>query len=185
MHPQLETIAAEFRQAQRLLAELARAPAAHWSARPAPTAWSAAECIAHLNLTSRAVLPRIRVGLQEARAIVAAPPRRYRRDPLGWLLWRTMAPPVRLRMKAPASFVPVSTAAPEALVAEFEALQRKQLACVEEADCLPITRVRVRSPFDARVRYNLYSCLSILPRHQLRHLVQARLALRAGTDDGR
>jgi hypothetical protein len=185
MHPQLEIIAAEFHQAQDLLAELARAPVAHWIARPSPTAWSAAECVAHLNLTSRAVLPRIRIGLQEARAIAEAPPRRYRRDPLGWLLWRTMGPPVRFRIKTAASFVPESTSALEVLIAEFGRLQREQIACVEEADGLPIARVRVKSPFDERVRYNLYACLTILPRHQLRHLWQAGLALRERDEDSR
>jgi len=33
--------------------------------------------------------------------------------------------------------------------------------------------VRVTSPFNARVRYNLYACFTILPRHQHRHLWQA------------
>jgi hypothetical protein len=31
----------------------------------------------------------------------------------------------------------------------------------------------VQSPFNEKVKYNLYSCLTILPPHQHRHLWQA------------
>jgi hypothetical protein len=51
------------------------------------------------------------------------------------------------------------------------------MACVEAADGLPLGSVRITSPFDPRLRYNLYSCLTILPRHQHRHLWQAEQAL--------
>jgi hypothetical protein len=180
MHPQLEAIIDEFRQAQSRLAELARTvPATLWGTRPAPDSWCVAECVAHLNLTSHTFLPHIRDGLRRARDLSEPAPRRYRRDPLGWLLWRTMGPPVRLRIRTAASFVPETTPDPGALVREFEDLQREQIECVAEGDGLPLTRVRIASPFDERVRYNLYSCLSFLPRHQLRHLWQAERAASA------
>src|SRR2546425_3586757 len=100
-------------------------------------------------------------------------PNRYRRDPIGWLLWATMGPPVRFRIKTIARFLPSSVAAPELLVQEFDRLQAAQLDCLAQADGLPLSQVRVTSPFNARVRYNLYSCLTILPRHQHRHLWQS------------
>jgi hypothetical protein len=42
-----------------------------------------------------------------------------------------------------------------------------------QADGLPLTAVRVTSPFNPRARHNLYACFTILPRHQHRHLWQA------------
>src|SRR2546425_3571181 len=101
------------------------------------------------------------------------PPGRYRRDPIGWLLWATMGPPVRVRLKTMARFLPSSLAAPALLVQEFDRLQAAQLDCLAHADGLPLSRVRVTSPFNAHVRYNVYACFSILPRHQHRHLWQA------------
>jgi hypothetical protein len=44
---------------------------------------------------------------------------------------------------------------------------------------IPYRRLRIRSPFDSRLRYNLYSCLTIIPAHQRRHLAQAEEAGRA------
>jgi hypothetical protein len=58
-------------------------------------------------------------------------------------------------------------------VSEFERLQREQLVLAREADSLAIDRVKIASPFNPRFRYNLFSALSILPRHQHRHLWQA------------
>jgi hypothetical protein len=34
-------------------------------------------------------------------------------------------------------------------------------------------RMWITSPFDRRIRYNAYSCFTILPRHEHRHLWQA------------
>jgi hypothetical protein len=79
-------------------------------------------------------------------------------------------------VKTTAAFVPTATHAPSQTVSDFQRLQVEQLAWVREADGLPITSVRITSPFDARIRYNLYACLAILPRHQHRHLWQAEQA---------
>lgn len=179
MHPQLQTIADELRGArERLHALAADLPEHLWNERPDPDRWSAAECVAHLNLTSAAYLPLLHKGLARARALGEPAPRRYRRDPLGWLLWRSMGPPVRLRTRTAAPFVPGEAHAPAELVEEFDRLQEEQLRAVEEADGLPLGRVRVASPFDPRVKYNLFACLGILPRHQHRHLWQAEQAAR-------
>ena len=174
MHSQLELIADEYRCAQTRLHELVGAvPSERWTRRADPTRWSVAECVAHLNLTSLAYVPLLSHAVSRARMLERRPPGRYRRDPIGWLLWATMGPPVRVRLKTIARFLPSSLAAPALLVQEFDRLQAAQLDCLAQADGLPLSQVRVTSPFNARVRYNLYACFTILPRHQHRHLWQA------------
>jgi hypothetical protein len=174
MHPQLQTIIDDYRAATARFALLrTRLPAERWPLRCDPARWSAAECVAHLNLTARVYLPEIETALAAARALGAPPPRRYRRDLVGWLLYRTVGPPARYRVKAPAPFVPEGAAPIQDLWAEFERLQAAQIDLVHEADGLAIDRVRVVSPFSVRIRYNLYACLTILPRHEHRHLWQA------------
>ena len=178
MHPQLSAIVDEFESARSRLHLLAGAvPDARWAERADPARWSVAECVAHLNLTSRAYVPLLRDAIARARALRDAgrtTPARYRRDPVGWVLWRTAGPVKRVgRVKTTAPFVPAGELPRDVVLAEFERLQDEQLACVRDADGLPLGDVRVVSPFDARVRYNLYACLTILPRHQHRHLFQA------------
>ena len=141
--------------------------------RPEPNRWSIADCVEHLNRTASAFLPLLRAGLAEVEGDRSTD-RSYRRDPMGWLLSVIMPPPVRFaRVKTTAPFEPGGQEDPAELVRTFERLQDEQLACVRAADGLPLNRIRVRSPFDARTQYNAYSCLVILPRHQHRHLWQA------------
>jgi hypothetical protein len=78
-----------------------------------------------------------------------------------------------MRTKTTAAFVPTGAASRDQLVAEFTRLQTEQIGLVKACDGLPINQVLITSPFDAKFRYNLYSALTILPRHQHRHLWQA------------
>ena len=115
-------------------------------------------------------------ALEDARHVAprALPP--YRRDVMGWLVWTIMAPSNRLKTKTIPAFVPAATPPADRLITEFERLQAAVIACVREADGLPIDRVKLESPFDVRVKYNLYSVLTLVPRHQHRHLLQAQRA---------
>lgn len=186
MNAQIGALVDELQAATSGFATLAEStPPEAWRRRPADASWSAAECLAHLNLTSEAYLPEIRAGLEEAKRLGAAAPARFRRDPLGWLLWRSMGPPVRLRMSTAAPFVPAAGQPAAEMLQQFEDFQAEIAGCLREAEGLPIHRVKIRSPFDRRVRYNLFAALSIVPRHQLRHLWQAERALAASGARGR
>ena len=184
MNPQLTAVLGEFDAASRRLARLvASLPEEVWSGRPDPTCWSAAECVAHLNLSAEAYLPRMEEGLERARSLGRRERGRYRADPLGWVVSRMVGPLPRIggrrrgRVKAPPAFVPGGDLPQEEILERFRALQARQVALVEASDGLPIDRVKVRSPFVEAARFNLYSTFLILPRHQHRHLQQAEEAV--------
>jgi hypothetical protein len=174
MHPQLQQIVDEFDAAlERLERLVATVSEAEWPQRPEPHRWSVSECVAHTNITSGAFVPLLKEGLEKARAIGGGAPERYRRDLAGWLLWKYVGPPIRVRVKTPPRFVPTDCPVPKQLVEEFARWQEEQIACVRAADGLPIHRVRLTSPFNGRLKYNLFAGLTILPRHQHQHLWQA------------
>lgn len=180
MHPQIEAIVRGFEAATRRLHALAQAlPEERWSARRHAHRWSVAECVAHLNLTSVAMLPLVRGAVDAARAHGGAAPPRYRMGLMGWVMYYGAGPLPRLgpfrvgRMRTSAAFVPSGDLPRDELIAEFDRLQREQIQATRAADGLPIDRVRIVSPFDARVRYDGYAALALLPRHQHRHLIQA------------
>ena len=129
--------------------------------------------MAHLNLTAIGMLPLLRKGLDDARRIGRAAGQHYRRDLVGWLLWRTISRHGRFKAKTIPAFVPSSDRSAQEIMAEFDRLQAEQIAVTREADGLPIDRVKMTSPFNAKVRYNIFAALSSLPRHQHRHLWQA------------
>lgn len=151
-------------------------PRTDWDRRPSADCWSAAECLEHVNLTSEALLPLLQSGLQQARDEGRGATSRYRRDLMGWLIWATIAPAHGWKTKTIPAFVPSGTTPLDTLIADFERLQAEVIACVREADGLPIDRIKLVSPFDARVKYNLYAVLTLVPRHQHRHLLQAERA---------
>ena len=174
MHPQLTDVLTEFESASARLAKLvADVPETLWHRRPHPDSWSVAECVEHLNITGRKYLPILDRALDDAKKSNSRAPSRYRRDFVGWLLWKTMPPPVRQRTKTTAEFLPVGDKKPAELVAEFNRLQQEQMARTRAFEGLPLQKVKVKSPFNEKVSYNAYSCLTILPRHQHRHLWQA------------
>jgi hypothetical protein len=179
MHPELRAVEQEFETALVRLHQLrAGVPAEIWKRRPAPERWSPGECVAHLNLTSETMIPLVRAGIDAARRRGGAASARYRRDIMGWLLWKGLGPGKGFNTKTIPAWVPTSDRPPDELVAEFERWQTQQIALVREADGLPIHAVKITSPVDARARYNLFSALSIMARHQHRHLWQAEQAAR-------
>lgn len=177
---QLDAVVAEFGRAQARLHRVAAAvPAERWAVRADPARWSVAECVAHLNLTGRAYIPLLSRALDQARAQGGAPPERYRRGFLGWLVALAVGPQPRFlprrwgRARTIPAFVPSGDLPRDQVVGEFDRLQAEQVALVRAARGLPLERVTIASPFNARVHYNTYACLVLLPRHQQRHLDQA------------
>jgi len=177
MQPQLQSIVASLEsQRAHLHALAANTPADRWGKRADPNRWSVGECVVHLNLTSEAYLPLIRAALADASAVES--PHTYRRDPTGFLLGYAVGPMPRalrrtMRFRTTAGFVPNAGTPRDAAVAEFDRLQSDIVALTRECEGRAIDRLRINSPFDARAKYNVYSALVLLPRHQERHLVQA------------
>jgi hypothetical protein len=181
MHPQLHEIIDELKSAQTRLHALRRTVSdEQWEIRPDPGHWSVSEHVEHLNLTSEVYLEPLREAIEETRRRGGAAPMRYRRDPMGWLLWRTMPPPVRLmRVKARPAFIPPTglRRTPREIRDRFDRLQHELISLTASADGLPIDRTMIPSPVDPRARYNLFAALGIVPRHQHRHLWHAEKAL--------
>jgi hypothetical protein len=185
MQDQLEAIAQEYRRASGRLDELVDSLSEkQWAARPVPSAWSLAENVAHLNLTSEAMLPGLEAAVEKAEQSGSPAPARYRCDLVGWLFSRLVGPLPRIggrrrgRVSTTADFVPGRSLPRDEVLAAFRTHQEEQLRLLARADGLPIQKVKVKSPFVDRVSYNAYATFLILVRHQHRHLQQAEEAAR-------
>ncbi len=141
-----------------------------WSRRPQPERWSIGEQILHLNLTTLGYLPPLREAIERARQEGRLGDGPYRRDFMGWLLCLMTEPPVRIRVKTTAPFIPARIDPPESAMPEFDRLQGELIGTLRQASGLALDRIKMTSPFDPRVHYYLYSCFRILPAHQRHHL---------------
>ena len=183
MQQQLQRIVDSLESAPTRLRRLAaRISVEAWLRRPAADAWSAVECVEHLNLTSRAYIPLLRTALIEARDLRASPPRVYKRDLIGAFMG-AMIGPMRhigkfrlMRVKTTNDFVPHVHRSSDEVVSEFLRLQGELLTITRSADGLPIDKVKIVSPFGGKMKYDAYSGLVILPRHEERHIEQAEEA---------
>ncbi len=183
-HQQLDDLAKAFDDvAKRYTALDARVSDAQWAQRPAADEWSVAECIAHLNLTSAAMLPRLRVAVAEAQALGPIGDRPYKGALFGRFLAAVVGPvPVVLgirlgRTKTAKPFVPGSELPRAQVSGEFRRWMGEEKALLWTLEGLQIDRSTVESPFVAGARYDGYSALWIVARHEMRHLVQAERAL--------
>ena len=153
-----------------------------WNAHPEPGGWSAADCVEHLNLTSRAYLPLLRDASVEARQLRADPVTHYRKSGLGWFI-AMMVGPMRhvgklklMKVKTTQPFVPRGGQSRSELLSEFVTLQADMITIIRTDDGLPLDRVKIVSPFGGRMKYDAYSALVIVARHQHRHIDQAEAA---------
>lgn len=179
LQPQLERIGLELADARHRAHEIATPLTAElWSTRPTVDEWSVAECLIHLNLTSRAFLPLIRDAISKGRDLKLLGTGPYRRDIVGWFVYWITDPPVRFRINTTAPFVPAGVEPKDRILDTFDMLQEQVAGCVREADGLDLWRLRIISPFNSRLKYNLYSCLRIIPAHQRQHLLQAEQVIR-------
>jgi len=144
-----------------------------WATRPAPGQWAISECIAHLNITSERFIPLFDYAIRDGRArnLVANGP--YRRGLMSWALLRFVEPPYRIKTTTGAVFIPVTVdPMPEALE-RFDYLQLEVQVRIDRSAGLALDRLRLVSPFDSRIKYNLYAAFCLLAAHQRRHLWQA------------
>jgi hypothetical protein len=148
-----------------------------FTVRPHPGHWSAAECLAHLSISSELFLPVLETAIDDARAKGLLSRRSPRMDLLGRILRWFLEPPTRSRVKTRAPFVPRSTRARAEAFSEFGRLQNRLLELLAAARGLDLQKMKIVSPFDRRVRYNVYSAFRILVAHQRRHLWQAERAV--------
>lgn len=150
-----------------------------FTVRPNPSSWSAAECISHLSISTQLFLPVLQAAIDDARKKGLVAKRAPKMDVLGRVLHWFMEPPIRRRLTTTAPFVPKSVRAKAEAFGEFAALQSKLVDLLPAARTVDLGRVKIVSPFDKRVRYNIYSALRIIVAHERRHLWQAEQAIAA------
>jgi DinB superfamily len=152
-----------------------------WRRRPATGGWSAAECLAHLNLTTDAMAPLMGAAIDRARQSGQSPPARLKPDLLGRALAWFLEPPYRMRARTQPAFVAQADLPKASIMDAWDRGHRDLAALVEGARGVPIDGVKIVSPFDPRglMKYSVYSAFLILAAHERRHLWQASRAVDA------
>jgi len=177
---QIDALIGELRETSRRADVLATGHAgSQLLRRPGEGRWSAAECIAHLNLSNRSYLPRLAEALRILREkkLTASGPFR-----LDWnarlLKYWVVEPPSRLRLPTSEPFKPMNVSDATAACGEFESLNQQLEEQLASARGLDLGGAKIVSPFAQNVKYSVYSAFVLIAAHNRRHLWQAENALR-------
>jgi hypothetical protein len=147
-----------------------------FTVRPQAMRWSAAECLAHLSISTEMFLPVLRQAVADAKRKNKKTSGKPKMDLFGRILAWFLEPPIRKKVRTTQPFVPKSTRAKADAFSEFASLQEKLVDLLRDARGADL-RTKIVSPFDRRVRYNLYSAFRIIAAHERRHLWQAEQAV--------
>lgn len=143
--------------------------------RPAPDAWSVAECLDHLATANRAYLAAM--GPPAEQALARGQVRRRPAVPgiLGRWFIASLEPPVKPRLKGKAPLIirprpdPALADALEAFLASHQDVN----AFLARFMAIDLARVRFPNPFVRGVRFSLATGVNVLAAHERRHLWQA------------
>jgi hypothetical protein len=144
-------------------------PDADLTRKPATLGWSMAECIAHLTATTHLYLPILDAALKGAPA--GSGP--FKMDWRGRLLKWILEPPYRSRVKTLPSLEP-KIAGVKKVLPDFLASQDLLFEAMKPWSGRALDKVTITSPFNKRLRYNIYSLFNVVAAHQRRHLWQAQ-----------
>jgi hypothetical protein len=150
--------------------------------RPEPERWSIVECLDHLVVVGRKLIPRIDAGIEKARAKGwhGNGPFRYGRLESRFVRASGQRRHAHGRLFETPKASPSGREWPlEEVVRSFAHLQDDLLERVREANGIDLARVKITSPASRWVRLSLGQWFEFIARHQERHLREAREARRS------
>ena len=157
-------------QAASLVAGLSE-PELAW--RPHPGAWSLAENLVHLHITTQTFLPTIDRAIEDAKHRDIRGQGPFSLGFMGKLYVWYVEPPAKIRLPAPKILRPLLTGPAGDALPQFLQSQQLMTDRVAEANGLDLGKVSVASPLASFVRMNLLAFFSVFTGHERRHIVQA------------
>src|SRR5690242_9377138 len=142
--------------------------------RPSPTAWSVAQCLAHLGQMDSVLTSALRTAVRQASKNSLMPRKPIQPGWFGrWFVNQMEAPP-RRKMKTPRQGIPEGHKSGEEILRAFIAAHDELRSLIHETRDLDLNRIRFRNPFIGLLRYSVGTALLVIGAHDRRHLWQAR-----------
>lgn len=141
--------------------------------------WSPAEQIEHVSMTDPPYLQVIDPALRAARIRGQLGEGPFEGGAVGNWFARSMAPPVKRRMKTMKKLHPAPDLSAEAVVQGFEKVRTDLIGSLESARGVDLDRAKIRSPYLKLLKMPIYSAYQVLLDHADRHLWLARQMLEA------
>ncbi len=162
---------------QKAVSEWQMLSAEQLSFQPAPGAWSAAQCLEHLNIYGHHYLPAIEKAIQQGKMKGNKAAKHFNAGWLGAYFTQLMQPQLggalKSKMKAPKNAVPSAQPDPHRILAEFIDQQEKMLVLLREAATVNLNDIRVPISLSPWIRLKLGDTFGFVIAHIERHVLQA------------
>jgi hypothetical protein len=166
---------------EKAVKEWQKMPLELFHKRPKPEAWSAAQCLEHLNIYGRYYLPALEKAIESAEKKGFQPTENYTSGWIGNYFYHQILPNteggLKGKMKAPAHAIPTHQPDARAMVAEFIDQQETMLKLIERARKINIGKVRVPISIMKWLKLKVGDTFLFMTAHHLRHILQAERAL--------
>lgn len=166
---------------QKAVSEWQMLPSEQWAFQPAPNAWSAAQCLEHLNIYGRHYLPVIEKAIQTGKSQGSTPARIFCSGWLGAYFTRLMQPrpdgSLPGKMNAPKNAIPAPQPDARAMLAEFIDQQETMLRLLRLAEAVNLNTLRVPISLTPWIRLKLGDTFGFVIAHMERHVLQAERAI--------
>lgn len=170
---------------QKAISEWQMLPLEQWAHQPGTDAWSAAQCLEHLNIYGRHYLPAIEKAIQTGKSQGRTPARTFRSGWLGAYFTRLMQPrpdgTLPGKMNAPKNAMPAPQPDARAMLAEFIDQQETMLHLLRLAEAVDLNILRVPISLTPWIRLKLGDTFGFVIAHMERHVLQAERALQQWT----
>lgn len=170
---------------QKAVSEWQMLPSEQWTSQPGPDAWSAAQCLEHLNIYGRHYLPAIEKAIQTGISQGHAPAKTFHSGWLGAYFTRLMQPrsdgSLPGKMKAPKNAIPSPQPDARAMLAEFIDQQETMLRLLRAAGAVNLNSLRVPISLTPWIRLKLGDTFGFVIAHIERHIAQAERAMQQWT----
>ncbi|NJW53615.1 DinB family protein [Salinimicrobium oceani] len=163
----------------RAARELNKRTEAELNYRPAPQAWSAMECIEHLNFYGNYYLPEI---AQQIATSPYAAEGNFKSGFLGNYFAQSMLPKEGMKkMKTLRSSNPMGKKLDKEVLQHFMAQQQQLLDLLKKAKHVSLTRTKTGISISKYIRLRVGDTFRVVVYHNQRHLLQAKRALESIT----
>lgn len=146
-------------------------------------AWSAAQCLEHLNIYGRYYLPAIEKAIEKAKRNGSHAANDFSSGWLGDYFAKLMRPKpggqLKSKMKAPKNAVPSAAPDPRAMLAEFIDQQEKMLQLLTASATVNLNQIRIPISIAPWLRLKLGDTFLFVTAHIERHILQAERMMAA------
>lgn len=149
--------------------------------QPPENAWSAAQCLEHLNSYGRYYLPEIEKAVAVAKENNHLAVNDFKEGILGGYFTRLMQPGVNgkkmVQMTSPKDHRPTANLNGDNVIAEFIDQQERLIMLLERARQVNLNKARVPISIAKFIKLKLGDVLRFVVAHNYRHMLQAERAL--------